>query len=222
MSLQFDGVGDAIDLGAFDVSAGKDELTLMCWIKPDGTGDDRLISKANGTSVAAHWWSLHLPSLTLSIRLKTGAGTTTEVQGGSFTLMEWAHAAMIYDGATMKLYKNAGEVASAGKTGNVSQDAGVNVRLADNPVGDRFFHGFMADARIYDRALSVDELRTIIGTQQDDDFVTDGLVHRWKLTDGVDGATALTAVDSVGGVNGTIVGAPVHRGAILKSRRRSI
>jgi hypothetical protein len=129
---------------------------------------------------------------------------------------------MIYDGATMKLYKNAVEIGSAAKTGNVAQDASVPVRLADNPVGDRFLDGYMEDARIYERALTVDELSNIVATQGLD-YITDGLVHQWMLN-GVDGVTATGAgsITDTGSspVNGTPIDSPIYRGTILKSRKR--
>jgi hypothetical protein len=221
MSLEFDGVDDAIDLGAFDVSNGLDKLTLMSWVCLNGSSDDRLISKANGEAVSDHWWALNMPSLTLAIRLKT-AGTTTQLQAGTFSLNTWYHVAMVYDGATMKLYKDGVEIGSASKSGTVSQDAGANVRLADNPVGDRCLDGCMEDARIYESALTVDELSTIIALRGLD-HVTTGLVHRYKLG-GEDGAVASGAgsvIDTGSSpVHGTPVSAPVYRGTNLRSTRR--
>ena len=220
MSLEFDGTNDAVDLGAFDVSNGIDELTIAMWIKPTASDDARLLSKANGTAIANHWWALHLPALTLSIRLKTDV--TTQVQGGTFPVDEWNHAAMIYNGATMRLFKNGAQVASAGKTGNVAQDGTVNVRIADNPVGDRFFEGFMEDVRIYERAITDDELNTIIALQGLDS-ITNNLVHRWLLNDSPDGTTASgsgSVKDSVGSVDGTPVDSPIYRGLISKTRKR--
>ena len=221
MALQLDGTDDAVTLGAFDVSSGIDELTLMAWVKPTGSGDDRILAKANGTSTGDHWWTLQMPSLAFRARLKTGS-TTTDISGGTFTVDEWAHVALIYDGTNMIGYKNGVQVASSGKTGNVAQDGSVNVRIGDNPVGDRCFHGFIEDVRIYERALSVGELQTVIGLKGLD-LIDDNLVHRWLLNDSADGVVASgsnSVIDSVGTVDGTPVGSPVYRGTILKSRKR--
>lgn len=224
MGLDFDGIDDAVALPNFDVGVGVDKLALMCWVRPDGSGDDRLISKADGEAVADHWWTLQMVTLRLASRLMTG-GVTTQLgpSGSSFTLGEWAHAAMLYDGSTMRIYKNAVQLASTAKSGNVDRDATIGVRMADNPVGTRFYDGVMDDFRMYEGTIPTPaQLAEIVAAQGLDDILT-GLTHRWRLNEepaGVVASGAGSILDPIGGENGTPVSSPVYTGTILKSRRR--
>gem|GEM_PF-2609465 len=167
--LDFDGVNDYVDVSAFDVraddSSQTSQMTIAGWFYADdfGTEDARLISKATGTAAADHWWMLSTirdGDIRLRARLKTDDGGTMTLiaDQGDVLAGQWHHAAMIYDGLFLRLYLDGQEVGSVAKSGAVSVDSSVQIRIGDNPVGNRYFDGLIDDVRIYNRALSVVEL----------------------------------------------------------------
>jgi hypothetical protein len=65
----------------------------------------------------------------------------------------------------MKLFVNGQESGSVNKTGSISTDPSIGVHIGDNPAtANRNFHGAIDDLRIYNHALSTNELTEISDT----------------------------------------------------------
>lgn len=159
-ALQFDGVDDSVQLGAVD--GGGQALTISLWFKADdfGTHDGRLISKSTGTAESNHYWMLSTIDSSgskLRFRLKTNGTTTTLIaSSGALTAGVWTHVVGVYDGSTMRLYKDGVMVGSAAKTGTVDTNASVSAAIGNQPTGAGSvpFDGAIDDVRIYDQALN--------------------------------------------------------------------
>ncbi|MEM7582260.1 MAG: PQQ-dependent sugar dehydrogenase [Acidobacteriota bacterium] len=165
-ALDFDGVDDRIDLGSFDL--GGSALTITFWLRADDFGqmDGRFLSKASGVQDADHVWMVSTLDVAgesrLRFRLETEGTTSTLIaSSGALTAGTWIHAAAVYDGAEMRLYRDAVEVGSLAKTGGVTTDPTVPVAIGDQPQGGRPFDGLLDDVRIYDRALTPFELEVL-------------------------------------------------------------
>ncbi len=170
-SVRLDGVNDFIDLGVVDVNGVG--LTLATWFNADSfsgpTNDPRLISKATGTSANEHLFMLGTIRAGAALRLRArvrvgGLATTLIASSGDLMAGEWRHAAVTYDGATLRLYLDAVVVGSTPLTGAVDMDASVAVAVGAQPAGTglRFFDGSLDDVRILQRALSADEISGIV------------------------------------------------------------
>jgi len=99
-----------------------------------------------------------------SWRINVADGTT--IAGAAFTstplLGEWVHLAAVRDAATGQLiaYTNGvRRMAVAGPTGSISGMAGLRFGLAG--ANNHPFQGRLDDVRIYDRALSADEIAAL-------------------------------------------------------------
>jgi len=137
-------------------------------------------------------WIRHLDSW-IGLRSKTAL------------LGRWCHTIGVYDGLQLKLYLDGSLDATRSYEGAIDDASGIPVTLGYSPRTGRYLTGFIAFARIYDRALSESEVEhnyNCISTG--DTPVTDGLVL-WLDTDSVQGDTWM---DKSGyGNNGTIYGA---------------
>jgi len=73
---------------------------------------------------------------------------------------QWSHLATTYDGANMKLYVNGVLVATQPQTGSLAVSNGA-LKIGGNSVfsGGEFFHGLIDEVRIYNRALTVDQIQ---------------------------------------------------------------
>jgi hypothetical protein len=113
--------------------------------------------------------------------------------------------------------------ATGAQTGNIVGSAKATriaaVDVAGSP--EREINGFMADCRLYDRALSAAELQTMY-TLRGVDGIVDGLLHRWELREWVPGATAGGAGQAKdsgpGQVNGTPLNSPLGAESGLRLR----
>jgi hypothetical protein len=187
-AVEFDGVNDRLDAGTWSVSGSA--LTIALWLRADDfdISDCRMVSKANGTAEADHWWMLgtvESGGIKLRARLKTGGTTTTLIaSSGDVQPGVWIHAALVYDGATLKLFQDGVEVGSVAKTGALSVDDTVPVWVGDNfPSASRPFDGLLDDVRVYNRALNPTELAALVsGAAVDSDGDTDGLSDSWEIT----------------------------------------
>lgn len=169
--LLFDGIDDFVNVGIVEVSSGK--LTITSWVQSDdlencGARDCRIISKATGTAPQNHYWMLSTIKVgnqtRLRFRLKT-RGTTSTLIASSGDLMEGErfHVAATYDGTTMRLYKDGVEVGSLAKTGGINANDEVETWIGGNPndANSRPWKGLIADVRIYQKALSANEVNDV-------------------------------------------------------------
>ena len=207
-ALQFDGVNDSVDAGTFNVNGRA--MTLSAWIKADDfdTHDARIISKAKGTAEQDHYWMLSTIKKSGGIkprfRLKTDGKTTTLIGKNDLPVGKWVHVAATYDGSSMRIYLDGKLMGSVKKSGFISTNSSVAVRMGDNPKGGRAFDGTIDDVRVYSRALSASELANLDITPQlsadagpdkllrcTDTYRTvggstssTGATYRWTSTDG--------------------------------------
>ena len=175
--LGFDGQNDYVDVGTLDASS--QELTLAAWVQSDQLDnctyrDCRIISKATGTAEQSHYWMLSTIRVgnqtRLRFRLKTNDITTTLIaSAGNLTNGEMFHATAVYDGNTMRLYKDGVEVGNLIKTGIINTDNTVQTWIGGNPnnASIRPWKGTIADVRVYQQALSATEINAVIAEQDD-------------------------------------------------------
>ena len=196
-ALQFDGVNDSVDAGTFDVNGRA--MTLSAWIKADDfdTHDARIISKAKGTAEQDHYWMLSTIKKSGSIkprfRLKTNGKTTTLIGKNDLPVGKWVHVAATYDGSSMRIYLDGKLMGSVKKSGFISTNSSVAVRLGDNPKGGRAFDGTIDDVRVYSRALSASELANLdITPQLSADAGSDKLLRCTDTYRTVGGSTSST------------------------------
>lgn len=161
-ALNFDGIDDRVDAGTFSVAG--DKLTLCAWVNAKEIGaDQRIIAKATGTALAEQSWLLEVEGVSpyrVGIRVN-GGGSTSRLLGGSLELNTWVHVAGVYDGTTLRVFKNGVEVANQAKSGTLPVGT-APVWIGDNPtVSGRQFNGSIDDVRVYNRALSTAEIQTL-------------------------------------------------------------
>jgi len=177
--MQFGGDADRITVDSFDVMGTG--ITLAAWINPiTFMNDARMISKSEGGGTNFHYWAMVLSGTGenfLQFRLRTDAGNTTSRTSGSDPLVanEWTHVAVTWDAndPVMRQYKNGAEIDSFDKAGSmVATGPGVQIGIGnqsisalaespDSPI--RPFDGLLDDVRIYQRGLSVREIRYLAG-----------------------------------------------------------
>lgn len=157
--LSLDGSNDRVDLGTWEVVG--DKLSISAWVWLDqNQNDQRVISKSTDTS-NQNW--------ALFVRTQGDVGFRITPEGGSlnglytqgnFTMPtgEWVHLVATYDGSTRKIFANGVERTSGAFTGNI-QTGTQRVVIGDNePTGSRPWNGKIDDVRVYDRALTQNEI----------------------------------------------------------------
>ncbi|MBN1205931.1 MAG: LamG domain-containing protein [Myxococcaceae bacterium] len=182
VSLSFDGQRSYVDLGQPRALDFTGNVTIEAWIRPSTTGGFH--------DILAHGYTLQ-PFGELYLRIFAGTyqvGSWNGVDHGVSARMpsedagQWVHLAGVYDGTHWRLYRNGEEVASRpDPVGVVS----VNAPWAIGARGggtERFFHGDIAEVRLWSVARTPAQLREDMRRAPRED--TEGLVGSWPLSEG--------------------------------------
>jgi hypothetical protein len=140
----FDGDGDYISLA--DLINGANDFSISAWVKPATvTGEHHLLSGAANQQFYQTGTSLVYKTNSLIV-----------VATSVFSLDTWTHVSAIHDGTNIILYADGAEVQSQviDATDTVN---GMGI-AAFRSTGSFVFNGTMDEVRIYNRALSSDEV----------------------------------------------------------------
>jgi hypothetical protein len=142
------------------LAMGTNKLTLSARIFVDAFGDwDGIITKGINTGP----YALQLYGNGLRFSANWGGGGSG---GGSWdstvpmTTGKWHHVAVTYDGAKIRFYVD-GVVDPVTPSASIvfAPNTEALVLGADFPGGDEYFDGRMADVKLYNQALSADQVR---------------------------------------------------------------
>jgi len=162
-AFSFNGNGQYVNLPTgTNVPVGNGTYTLMAWINPNVAGDEGIIgygNYGNGNQVNAfrllndgtghlnfrhYWWANDLDAFT-TIPANSGV---------------WHLAVAEFDGTTRRVILDGQVIAMDTPTGhNVPSVA--NFRIGSTNFGE-FFNGLIDEPQVYNRALTLDEIRVIL------------------------------------------------------------
>ena len=171
-ALKFDGVDDYVkiaDQTIFDTAP----ITVAAWFKSNvanSSVDLPIVSKGRAAVCGFDGWSLYRDDATETFRFCVNGttGNNTIASTAAFVDTKWHHVLGVYDGNTISIYVDG----SLANTPSSYSDTMVNTARSvclglaagnDNnclsPV--TFTNGFLDDVRIYNRALSAQEVRQL-------------------------------------------------------------
>ncbi|MBI2024266.1 LamG domain-containing protein [Candidatus Giovannonibacteria bacterium] len=218
-ALSFDGVDDLVNAGSASVLNMTGPHALSAWVRRDGTGTAYtsyvlIAGKFDGDD---NGYGLFYKASTgdFSAAVRSGGGFFESVFSAGGT-GEWYHLVERFDGTNVKLYINGVE-----KDSDAAGISGSNVNF--NIGGGWFkaggyqsrFNGLIDDVRVYNRALSADEIKRLyrigatlhVNTKINNDSLAKGLVGYWSF-DGKD-IYGTKATDRSGqGNHGTLTNGP--------------
>jgi glucose/arabinose dehydrogenase len=168
-SLRLDGVDDYVAVPHSPSLNLTTQLTLAAWIKPEQFSNwVGIITKGTETSPYGMqlWSDGSLRFAVNQIDLGAGFGQGTWNSNRKLRLNQWNHVAITYDGSNLRFYlngtldENIVSVPLRFKSNTEELTLGV-----DLPGGDEYFRGFIDEARVYDRAISSEEVQALFRSQ---------------------------------------------------------
>src|SRR3989338_5806271 len=189
-ALDFDGANDYVELGTgLDMNG---EMTVSLWISPDiiGVGVSEIIANNNA---AGNQQDYNLELNRTAGKLSSVWGSTVIITGNtSLSANTWHHAVLVRSGSsgdwTAKIYLDGREDNSAttAVNPNGSNENTTVGRAGADPCCH--FNGKIDDVRIYNRAISADEVRGLyrlgnsaVQNKTPRDRLTSGLVGHWTF-----------------------------------------
>ena len=167
----FDTAGERIVVGPLDPTAENNAMTLAAWIFWEGEGHSiahqGIIGKRLGwdPGTGVKWFWETTPAGDLVFRGDNAGGGTGLWWGNGILVPyanEWTHVALTWDDGTAVEYINGEEV----ETGNITFREGadatpITIGCVDSTNNETFV-GSIDEVRIFNHALSVDEIQTIM------------------------------------------------------------
>lgn len=148
--VQFDGIDDQIDI-PFVINPITNTFAASVWFNvTDLSGTHILLQQLDGTGVGRTWLGVQSSGV-----LYTYLGGSALNGQTAVSLNEWHHAAVTYDGQTVRLYLDGRLEASQLRTLEASDG---DMRLGVDKTGNDRFTGMMDEFILYDRALKTDEI----------------------------------------------------------------
>ena len=148
----FDGNGDYLE---YDTSIPSlSSYTITLWAKPDSTGTyEAMFASYNDASFG---FQIDLDSSN-NFHIRKASSTGGNITLSSATLGSWTFIAFTYDGTDSKCYINSeSPVSDSGGTTEFNL-----FRMGRNRNGNTYFKGSIDELRIYNRALSANEIQAI-------------------------------------------------------------
>ncbi|MCP4614083.1 MAG: LamG domain-containing protein, partial [Planctomycetes bacterium] len=159
-----------VDCGVFDPTNGTGQFTIALWAFWDGTGTfQHFITKSAGWGADTMMLQVELWGAHTSADYTDKVGISYEPAGSvAFSTLpknEWVHLAFTFDGTDLTLYLN-GVDEEGPKPFSIGPDVDAQLEIGYNSnrpePSERTFHGYLDEVRIYDKALTVDEVLLVM------------------------------------------------------------
>ena len=228
MAMDFDGVDQHVDIGdvaPLDITGSA--ITLAIWANNTVNGEHKLIAKwKDAGSLFSYLLSINASDKALLAVHPVGEGQATTIGTTTIATGTWFHIAGTYDGTTLRIYVNGVEENSNTITGGNLRSVAAPVRIGSGSGdGEEPMDGILDDARIYDRALSADEILTIYNSRGRDGIALN-LKARYLLNEGAPGVAASGAgvIKDSGpnGLDGTPANSPIWASGQLRFSRKPL
>ena len=175
--LDFDGNNDYVDCGTDSSLDITDEITLSTWInmasRPARNHWSDVLWKDDAYALYLTGEEDTETVLSAYFVLNTGTIDTWKDADILLPLSSWVHVAVTFDGTDAKGYVNGVYDFTKNKAGTIVTDTGsLTIARSD----DQYFEGSVDDARLYNRALSQEEIADLAGGIFQQDEGSDGIL----------------------------------------------
>jgi hypothetical protein len=170
-SVYFDGVQDYIDMEN-NLNLNPAQFTISAWIKRDtGTTNASILSKRNATYTEGYDFKLNA---TGRLEFVVNGGAASVTSSVVIPANKWHEVAVIYTGGIATLYIDGVPDTSAALPAPVATTQSFYIAAAGKNTPTAFFKGNIDEVRIWNRALTVNQLRYIMNQELVDKNITTG------------------------------------------------
>ena len=159
-AMSFNGSSDYVDCGndsSLDITT--ENFSISVWIKPNSDLNARRIVQRGVFDASGYILSMYNGRIFFDTN-QSGAYQRSQTDENEFVDAEWAYVTIVRIGSSIVIYKNTIDITT---TSGVHIDPLTNTeafKISKSATG-HYFSGPMADVRIYNRALSQQEITTL-------------------------------------------------------------
>lgn len=145
-----------------DASLNLQDMTLMCWVRLDGDpGDQSAIERTAGWGAGEYNLLGDYGNAVLLQIFDLDDACDDELATGNIQDTEWHHIAGTYDSSEIVIYIDGDDVGGGPCDGEIA-DVATPLYIGSRGGGQRFTHGAYDEIRIYNRALSKNEINQVM------------------------------------------------------------
>ena len=147
-SIAFDGSNDYILFPTSGLPYGASARTISIWINPSSLSNGWAISYGNATATQSNFIGVYSGVINYG-------GYSNDVSGPAPVINTWYNIVGVYDGTIAYMYINGYLYTSLARTWNTVQ---ASFQIGRQTNGGEYFNGKVAEAQIYNRVLSAQEI----------------------------------------------------------------
>jgi len=161
-------IGEALDFTSDTVIIPTSEslaetasaITLEVWVFARAHKTQDIISKwDNAMNGIIHFEARDGGAMRFCMRNENDGTIADQTTASSFPVSTWTHIVETYDGEEAKVYFDAEEVGIAVGAGDMRQNDDCTFYIGSMYATDRWFDGLIDEVRIWNKALSPDEIK---------------------------------------------------------------
>jgi len=202
-ALNLDGTSHTVKIPHYAGLKPAKAITVSAWIKPERIGKggwqwQEIFRKEDGN--ARVLMAIGEREKKHSLCFGLGIGGKFVEQGAPLEpskLLDgkWHLVSVTFDGKAIRFYADGQEIGVKTATGSIDTQGEAPAYIGSDLGTREFFKGGIDDVRVYNRALSTGEIKTM--AQAEGKATVDGIVGWWKLDGDVKNSAANTAIGSV-------------------------
>lgn len=163
-ALYFDGVDDYVDFASPSSLNITSAITLEAWIKVRSFGNNEaIIDKLKDNSPQGGYNLSVMSSKKVSFKMILGSGSFTLLSSTTLDTGVWYLISATYDGSVAKIYLNGVLDNSASDSSSIVSNTEKIYVGYDDYDTSRHFHGYIAEVKIWNTALTASEISDRIG-----------------------------------------------------------
>ncbi len=168
-ALEFDGSNDYVALQNLASIGLTGSMTISAWVKPNSlTADDNAIISKRVASSDRGWTLKHTTGNRFQIEIANSSTVTgSRASANTFGLGQFYHVVGVYDApaGTLDIYvngvRNNGTQSNCNPCPSSQYNSTGAPSIGRQPANNSYFDGLIDEVRIYNRALSADEIRAL-------------------------------------------------------------
>jgi len=158
-ALSFDGVNDYVDCGNDESLNIISAITIEAWVNTNSLEDRKIITRVKGNGWQDIVYQMCVSDGKILLGVYNGSsGGMNSVVSESIETNKWYHVVATLDNQYVRLYVNNVKYETLNTIGTVMSNHSIHTKIG-TWITSNYFQGLIDEVRIYNRALSLEEVR---------------------------------------------------------------
>lgn len=157
-ALEFNGYNAMVSIADSPTLDLVNGMTLEAWVKPARNSNWRSVILKESPDDLSYGLYSNDDGTRPGVWVRSGSKTSF-TRGATLPLHAWTHVAATFDGSRLRFYQN-GVLKSTLSISHKIEASQGPLRLGGNSVWGEWFSGLIDEVRVYNRALSANEIKT--------------------------------------------------------------